>query len=116
MADEELTWATDQIMTRGAAIYGCALPKTDYLAQFIGEEIVTIINEFGFSEYTLEEILLAMRVNAVANDRWLSGNETVFVDFSGVSFNTKFLTAVLTIYSKMRDMLNRKIQNHIDGY
>lgn len=116
MADEELVWSADQIMIRGASMYGCKLPETDFLGQYISEEVRILINDFGFTELTLSEILLALRINQRADVRYPSGNEVCFVEFKGDCFNTKFLSDVLTMYINFRQILDRKIQNHIDGY
>lgn len=116
MAEDELVWATDQIMIRSVALYGCSLPQSDFLAQFISEETRKLILEFGFPELTLDEILLALTINTKADIKFPSGNELRQIEFTGVYFNTNFLSKVLDNYISLRQILDRKIQNHIDGY
>lgn len=116
MSEDELVWATDQIMIRSVALYGCSLPQSDFLAQFISEETRKFILEFGYPELTLEEILLALMINTKSDIKYPSGNELQPVSFSGVYFNVNFLSKVLDNYSSLRTVLERKIQNHIDGY
>lgn len=114
MAQEEITWGIDQIMCRGAAIYGCKLPDTDFFGTFISEEVQKLIIEFGYGELTLEEVLLAMMLNAKAE--MSSDVEIVPIYFSGECFNVCFLAQVLNNYLKIRHNFDRKIQNFLDGY
>lgn len=116
MAEDEIIWATDQIMIRSVALYGCSVPQSDFLAQFISEETRKFILEFGFPELTLEEILLALILNTKQDVKYPSDNDLKQVDFTGIFFNVNFLSKVLDNYISLRNTLDRKIQNHIDGY
>lgn len=103
--------ASDEIMLRIASICGCALPNTDFFAKYISEEIEHFIMKFGYSGYTLEEIILAFRLN--------SGGYGVgydHVQFTGVCVNVDFIAKVLINYSEVRKTLENKIKNKIDGY
>jgi hypothetical protein len=99
--------ACDEIMLRIASICGCALPNTDFFARYISDEIESFVMNFGFSDYTLDEIILAFRINA-AN---VEG-----IVFTGVCVNTAFIAKVLNYYSESRKMLENKLKNKIDGY
>jgi len=99
--------ASDEIMLRIASICGCALPNTDFFAKYISEEIELFIMNFGYSEFTLEEIILAFRLNAGGTDQ---------IHFTGVCVNVDFISKVLSNYSEMRKTLDNKIKNKIDGY
>lgn len=116
MAEEELTWSSDQIIMRGSALYGSKIPDSDFLGTFISEEIITFINDFGYTELTLAEILLAMRMNTKSDIRWEAGDNIAQVAFTGEYFNINFLSAILSTYSRLRMIVDRKIQNKIDGY
>lgn len=115
--DKDLIRATiDQIMLRGAAIYGCLLPQTEFFANFIAEELEDMIFYFGFSELTEKEILLALRLNCITGIRLPSGLEIDKIPFYGNTFNISFISAVLENYMKLRNNLDSKIKNQIDGY
>lgn len=115
LAKDELVYAIDQIMLRGAAISGCALPQTEFFAGFISSELSIFINKFGYGELTLEEILLAMRLNS--KGLWYpSGLEIDPIQFTGVCFNVNYIAKVLANYMIMRNQLDRVFQNQIDGY
>lgn len=116
MADWQLRNSIDQIMLRGAAIAGCALPQTDFFAGFIAEEFIVFINEFGFSEFTLNEILLALRINSRGGVKTPSGLEIEQVAFTGVCINVDYLSKILSNYCSLRNYLDRKFENKIDGY
>ena len=108
--------AIDQIMFRGAAISGCALPMTETFATFIAEEITAFILNFGYGELTLEEFLLAMRLNAYGKIRNPAGEDFDQVNFSGNSINVVYLGKILKNYMALRNNLDRKITNQLDGY
>lgn len=108
--------ALDQIIFRATAIAGCMLPQTDMFATFISDEISKHILGFGFSEYTLDEILLALQFNATGNIKNPSGEDLEQVDFFGACVNVIYLGKILRNYKVLRDNLDRKIQNQLDGY
>lgn len=114
--EKDLKLAMDQIIVRGAAMMGCELPITDFFADLIADEIEQMILKFGYSKYTLEEILLSMRLNINGGLRWPSGIEIEYVPFSGRTFNAAFLSKTLKNYKSMRDLLDRKLENFIDGH
>jgi hypothetical protein len=106
----------DQIMFRGAAGFGSSLPQTEIFAKFVAEEISIFIDEFGYSEFTLEEFLLALRINSNGPIKNPSGNDLEQVVFSGICINVFFISKILRNYKVLRDNLDRRIQNIIDGY
>jgi hypothetical protein len=105
LVDREV--ACDEIMLRIASIYGCALPNTDFFAKYISEEILQFIMKFGYSDHTLEEILLAFRLNCRSQD---------YVQFTGICVNVDFISRVLATYSEARSLFENKLKNKIDGY
>jgi len=115
--EEGLIRATlDQVMLRGAAIYGCPLPQTEFFAGYIASELQILIKDFGFEELTEEEILLALRLNYCGGVKFPSGVEIEKITFSGNTFNIFFIASVLEMYMKLRNILDRKCENLIDGY
>jgi hypothetical protein len=108
--------AVDQIMLRVAAICGCPLPNTEFFAKFIAEEITIFILDFGYQEFTLEEILSAFRFNATGGLKYATGVEIDQVYFTGSCVNVDYIAKVLSNYLIIRKILDRKLQNKIDGY
>lgn len=116
ISSEEVRVQIDQIMLRGAAIYGCALPQTEFFAEFIAKELEAMITQFGYGELTVAEILLALRLNCINNTKYPSGVDAEKILFTGHSFNVNFIVSVLEKYMTLRTLLDRKIQNLIDGF
>ena len=114
--EDDSKLAVDQIMLRVAAICGCALPNTEFFAKFIAEEITNFILEFGYADLTLEEILLAFRFNARAGLKYPNGEQIETVFFTGNCVNVDYIAKVLANYMSIRVILDRKLQNKIDGY
>ncbi len=115
LSDKDLRSAIDQIMLRGAAISGCPLPTTEFFAEIIAEELIVFIQDFGYAHLTLEEVLLALRLNANGGVKYSAFQiEPIF--FSGHCFNVDYVSKVLSNYITLRSYFERKIQNHIDGY
>jgi hypothetical protein len=108
--------ALDDIMLRGAANTGCNLPNTDFFANIIGDEIAIHVSEFSDADFTAGEILLALRINAAREIKFPSGLTLEQVPFFGNCFNVEFLAKVLANYKVLRVYIDRKLQNHIDGY
>ena len=106
----------DQVMLRGAAIYGCSLPQTEFFATFIAEELQSIIEEFGFKELTEAELILALKLNCISGIRFPGGLEIEKVPFTGGTFNVFFISNVLEKYMRLRNSLDSVIKNQIDGY
>jgi hypothetical protein len=100
---------------RISAIAGCNLPKTDFFSSVISEEIMHYILNFGYQELTVEEILLAFRLNSHGY-RYETGEYMVMVNFTGHCLNVDYVSKVLSNYMTMRKICERKIQNQIDGY
>lgn len=103
-------------MIKGAAIYGCRLPTTEGFAEVISDQLSIFINEFGYGNLTLSEIILAMHLNAASAIRYPSGDYQERVEFSGNCFNVVFIAKILEVYRTLRNGLDRKFQNQIDGY
>ena len=106
----------DEMILRLVSICGCNLPNTDIFARFIADEISKFILEFGYAEYTMDEILLAFRLNAKGGNKHPNGEEIERVQFFGNCLNVDYVARVLENYRTIRNLLDRKIQNKLDGY
>jgi hypothetical protein len=114
--ENNLRWHIDQIMLRGAAISGCVVPATEFFAEIIAEEISVFILEFGYRDLSYDEILLALRINSKGGYKLPTGIELESVPFFGNCFNVDYLSKILLNYMAIRNILDRKLQNIIDGY
>lgn len=103
-------------MLKGAAISGCPTPLTEGFAQIIANELIVFINEYGYGNLTLQEVLTAMRLNAAGHWKWPSGDTVERIEFSGTCFNVTFISKVLYPYFAIRSNMDRKFQNKLDGH
>lgn len=108
--------ATDKIMFTGAAASGSALPQTEFFAKFIADVLIDFINNFGYEELTLDEILLAIMINADGRTRTISGEHLEQIEFTGVCFNVGYISKILKNYKTLRDSLDRQLENKLNGY
>lgn len=116
LLDNELRISTDQIILNCSAIVGCEMPYTELFANVLSEQIISFIMDFGYPTYTLKEVLLAMRINCTQK---FSISDVVEIDeitFTGRCVNVNFISKVLKNYSLLRNSLDRKLQNFIDGH
>lgn len=116
LTEKELRFTADQIILNAAAISGCPVPITDFFAEVLTNQINEYINEFGFNELTVKEIILAFQLNTKGGLRHPSGLEIDKIHFSGNCFNIDFLSGVLSNYLALRNHLDRKLENFLDGY
>lgn len=113
-ADQSII-ATDIVAT-ASAITGCNTPGTEFFFDRLRREIITFVLNFGFRELTEDEIYLALRLNARGGLRMPSGVEIETIPFFGNTFNIDYFSKVLSNYLSLRNLLDRKLQNEIDGY
>lgn len=114
--ETDMRYAIDQIMFKGAAIFGCALPNTEMFAKYISDEIRDYILEFGYGELTVSEIILAFKMNIGSEIKNPLGDNLKCVEFYGNSINVSFIGKVLSNYMIIRNNLDTRIKNQIDGY
>lgn len=113
--ETETRLATDKIMINGSSLYGCPLVESELLATAISKEIETYVND-NYPEISEDEIMYALQINMQSDIRYPSGEEVSVIDFTGDQFNVFFLVRVVEKYMKFRNILDRKLQNFIDGY
>lgn len=104
----------DLLIFKACAISGAELPPTDFFANIVSQEFVNFLLEFGYANYSIEEFLLAYKFNA-DGIKYPSGNSVEKVYFKGV-LSVNLSADVFSNYKILRDLLDRKLQNKIDGY
>lgn len=113
---EEAKVYLDKLLLSGCAITGSPLPSTEFFADVISKEIYIFLNDFGYGEFSFEEILLALRINANGGIKDYYGNIIESIEFTGCVFNVNFLAGVLDFYQNVRIGFKRKLQNYLDGH
>lgn len=116
MTDEESVIATNQIILSSSVGFGCDLPFTEMFSNVLSEQILLLINNCGFENYTLSEVLLSLQINLMHPLPSYLAVELNEVVFSGRCVNVNFISKTLNNYKAIRYQLDRKLQNFIDGY
>ncbi|HRP30498.1 MAG TPA: hypothetical protein PKV73_01335 [Agriterribacter sp.] len=116
MSDDEIRVCVDKMILNCSAIVGCGLPQTDYFADILTDAVKTYLVDYGYEILTNTEVMLAMNLNEKRGIRLVSGLELESVAFSGNHFNVSYLAKVIQNYLVIRGQLDRKLQNHIDGF
>lgn len=112
----ELRLATDKIILNCSAITGCELPFTELFADTISTSIVSFIEKFEYSDLNVSEVILAMEFNLKHQLRMPSGIELQEVIFVGRCPNISYLSKIMYNYMVIRNNIDRRLQNLIDGY
>jgi hypothetical protein len=76
----------------------------------------THLNEFGFSELTDKEIILAFHMNCNMNLKYPSGMEQEIIHSHSPQLSVMYISKVLVMYMNFRKILIRKIENIVNGY
>ncbi len=116
MSDADLRVMADKVILECSTTTGCELPFTDFFAEGLSRSMISFLKEFGYDDLSLEEIILALKLNMRHRLKMPSGIEMEEVAFSGRCVNVGFISKVLWNYMQIRNLLDRKFQNHIDGY
>lgn len=116
LAEDNKRWYLDQIMLRAAALCGSKLPATEFFADIISDELDIFLLKYVKGQLSFQEILLALRFNSRGGFRNIEGLEIDNVPFSGNSFNIEYFAKIIACYMGLRNQMDRKLQNFIDGY
>jgi len=99
-----------------SAITGHSLPEEQFIAKRLNEELRTQLLDYGYSDLTMAEIVLAFRLNCLCNLKYPSGSEVISTEIFGRFINVDYITKVLNTYRTLRMMLDNQLKNIIDGY
>lgn len=100
--DKESRAAVTGIIFKVSVICGCQLPTHDAHINALESEFLIFVNEFGYSKLTVEEILMAFRMNA----NFQLGDK---VETYGAVFNIDYASKILKLYCDKRYRLDHKL-------
>jgi len=112
VAPEYIRSFTDSVIISIAAITGAELPESDLLANSLSKEVEVLLNDFGYSDLTLEEVLLAVRLNYSSSFKNPYGTDFE-IGVAGNRVNVAFLSVVLNNYKTYRDFMDIEFENKI---
>lgn len=104
-------YAIDDLIMECASIHGCHLPSTDFYADRITSSVTGFILDFDYGDLTSDEMILALRLNV----QGLLQLDEAVIQFSGITVNVAFLAKILKRYMVIRNIIDGKIKNKIDG-
>lgn len=106
---------TDSIILAMAAITGAKMPNTELLAKYISDEMIRFIYDFGYEEYTAEEFISAMRINMLPTIK-NAGGANLIIKKLPKRVCVSFLADVMQNYRLIRTMIDRMVENKVNGY
>lgn len=106
---------TDRVIILTSGLTGTEIPGSELVATAVSDEIVRLLEDFGYSELTLEEIILAVRLNYMPGLKNPVGTDFEKAE-AGKRMNVAFLYRVLYNYKVYRDFMEREFENKIKGY
>lgn len=112
VAPEYIRSFTDSVIISIAAITGAELPESELLANSLSKEVEVLLNDFGYSDLTLEEVLLAVRLNYSSSFKNPYGTDFE-IGVAGNRVNVAFLSVVLNNYKTYRDFMDIEFENKI---
>lgn len=104
-----------QLVFKAAAISGLSLSQNEYFCDELEKQIVKFFNQFGFSNLNEKEFELALQINLARRFTMPSGIELDNIEPFGAFVNVAYLAKVLDNYMVIRNMIDRKLKNFIDG-
>jgi len=113
--DDKLRFATDEIIIATSAITGADVPQSELMAKYLSDELVRYIMDFGYEDYTVDEIITAVRINSKTKLKNPAGEDLQTTD-APHRVNVYFLAACLANYEILRKNIDRLIENKIKGY
>lgn len=106
----------NDLVMRISVISGANLPSNDFLVELLENELSKALIDFKFTNLSINEVLLAFRLNCVANNNINLDVEVDYVPLFGNCLSVDYILKVLYNYRKYRYSFERKIQNKLDGY
>lgn len=116
MDEKQLRTTADQIILKCSAYTGAELPATDFFADTLSEAIISFVLNMGYGDLNENEIIFSMEMNLTHVHRLPGGMQLQQFEFSGRCVNLTFIANVLSNYMAVRNHIERRFQNLIDGY
>lgn len=113
--ENDIRHFADRVIIQVSAITGDTLPESELMATAITDEIVSLLNDFGYDELTLAEIVLAARLNYYPSLKNPAGNDFVRAQSVG-RISVSFLSQVLYNYKILRNFMETEFENKVKGF
>jgi len=98
-----------------SVISGLKIPENQSFLDELAKQIVKYLTKFGFKNLTESEMELALQINIPSRFSYPIGFSMEIVEPFGDAVNVSYLGKVLNNYMGLRWLVDRRLQNFIDG-
>lgn len=106
---KELSLLADVAIFKISSIVGFTLSTSEKFADILNEEFLLMLNEYGFSELTFDEVVTAFRINAQGNYKTNGGDTIETVVPYSTFFSINYAAKVLNNYLRIRKCMEYKL-------
>ena len=115
ISDDVLLLEMEEVIYRVSKISGMEFSESQSDLFFLKSELIIFLKNFGYLNLNLDEILLAFRINCDVSVVLKSGIEIEKIKLPK-TISVDVFSSVLKNYMIFRNVVDRKLQNIIDGY
>lgn len=113
---DDLLADLQDVLVSISVISGHGLPEDDFFADRLSKELVMHLNNFGYGDLTMCELVLAFNLNCKCGLKYPSGSDIIATEIFGKYISVDYVSRVLSTYKTLRTMLDNHLKNIIDGY
>lgn len=113
---EEKILFGDEILLIASSVYGVNPPASPAFSKIVSNEIHQMFANGILSHLGYSEVILAIRLNGRGDIQLPSNLDLEKIKFSGSFISVDFISKILNNYLLVRNFIDRKLQNFIDGY
>lgn len=106
----------NRILISSCNISGLPMHDDKIFSEQLKKDLLNFFLEFGYKLLNEEEFLLAFKINAWGQAKFLDGTSIPQIEPTGKFINVMFCAKVLGNYMTVRSIFDRKMENIIDGY
>ena len=117
ISKDDLDKGLIDLIYRTCVISGLPYPPTQILFDYLVEEIKVLLTmRTKYKTFSIDEIILSVRINSQGDWKYISNEEIPFVENEGDYLNVNYFSAILKNYWSLRIGIENSIGNIIDGY
>lgn len=103
------------LIVKSTTIMGFKIIPNEMFITDLSESIIEFLIDFRYDGLSWEEIYLAIRINGFSDKKQLSRIEFDYTPMETPHFNIAFLSSCLSSYMNVRNIVQSKIENMING-
>lgn len=107
--------AAFMLILRISVISGLKVPENQIFIDELASQVSKYLTKFNFKNLTESEMELALQINIPVRFSYPSGFSMEIIEPFGDAVNVTFLGKVLNNYMGLRHLVERRLQNFING-